>query len=143
VTSRGNRGLLSVLSSSKCDKRWRHPQVLARSPALRGQASGLSEPLSRVIAEGLAKATLRGDGVLALAAAVWIAAADGEADDAFAERKASAAQLVCRPFAHACVCDSNDPHVRASGLSCLDPSTPFTARQPRGPLSPPATVLGR
>jgi hypothetical protein len=53
--------------------------VLRAAPGLAGQLGALAAPLAKIVAEGMAKAVARGNGIVALQLAAQIAAADAAA----------------------------------------------------------------
>ncbi|EFN56582.1 hypothetical protein CHLNCDRAFT_144295 [Chlorella variabilis] len=61
--------------------------ALRQNQEARGQAAALAAPLGKLVLEGCAKAAARLDGLLALTAAAYIAAADLQADEALAADK--------------------------------------------------------
>ncbi|KAI3427088.1 hypothetical protein D9Q98_007027 [Chlorella vulgaris] len=65
--------------------------ALRLNPKARGQAAALAAPLGKLVLEGCVKAAARLDGLLALTAAAYIAAADLKADEALAGDKVWAA----------------------------------------------------
>lgn len=64
------------------------PQVLQSSPDAAAQAAELVQPLLKVLADGLSKPVMRGDGLAALLALSLIAAADSSARTAVSKEKA-------------------------------------------------------
>lgn len=64
--------------------------ALRLNPKARGQAAALAAPLGKLVLEGCVKAAARLDGLLALTAAAYIAAADLKADEALAGDKVRA-----------------------------------------------------
>lgn len=65
-------------------------QVLGGNAGLRSQAGGLAPALVKTVNEGVAKATMRADGICALLAAAHLASADATADALFTKEKVSA-----------------------------------------------------